>query len=564
MGPGGNLVQYLTHDGDAVGNVLTSSAPNSQFWNTVLSVPWQRSAMGDWRDLAGTANGSVPYGSSATITAVGRYSISVTALVQRWRSNGLNRGFYLATKANPWPLIFAGRSAANAAERPTLTVVTTSGTFVLAARANAHWFNSSVSVVSSAARFELRAGQGPAILQFDLSSVSGTVSSATLSISLTALTQTGAVIDVFEADPPTLISPEAVAAPELGLAAQASSFAQLGTLPGVLFNDDMASPGPFDAGGPNAWAVPPTRTLNTSRGTTYARGTIPRGRLDSVSVRVDTTRGTGSQGSPDVVRPELFARYRFLMENTFGGGADRIKIPAIGSQFGWWNTASGGYWQSTTGNGGSRGTGLKVWNATQGKWEYQGHSTRLVTGFRASDASAYAEYMSVAVYAYNLDQTGPFPSEEVMRNVVLRRGVEYSVELRLKQNSLSGTQDANGNYATANADGVFEVWFNGYKAWSRTNYRCAATPTSACRASGWTCTTAAPWPRLKTCTTRSTRSPWPPLTSGRIDPVEWVCLSAYPPAMTLPARPHRRRLLGAPAPNSQSSDPADLRPSGGG
>ena len=193
--------------------------------------------------------------------------------------------------------------------------------------------------------------------------------------------------------------------------------------------------------------------------------------LYGVSVRVNTTRGTGAQGTPDVVRPELYARYRFLMENTFGGFADRIKIPAIGSQFGWWNTASGGYWQSTTGNGGSRGTGLKVWNTTQGKWEYQGHSTRLVTGFRASDVSAYAEYMSVAVYAYNLDQVGPFPAEEVMPNVLLRRGVEYTVELRLKQNSMAGTQDADGNFATANADGVFEVWFNGFKAWSRNTYR---------------------------------------------------------------------------------------------
>jgi hypothetical protein len=464
-------VQYLTHDGDAVGNVETSSAPNSMYWNTVLNVSWQRSTMGDWRDLAGTANGSVPYGSSATVTAVGRYTLSVTALVQRWRNNGLNRGFYLAAKANPWPLIFAGRTAANAAERPTLTVVTTSGTFTLAARANAHWFNSSVSVVSSAARFELRAGQGPAILQFDLSSVTGTVSSATLGISLTALTRTGAVIDVFEADPPTLISPETVANPELGLAAQAGSFAALGTLPGVLFNDDMASPGPFDNVSPNSFAVAPTRALSPTRGTTYLRGTIPRGRLDSASVRINTTRGTGAQGGPDVVRPELFARYRFLMESSFGGGADRVKIPAIGCQFGWWNTNAGGYWQSTTGNGGSVGTGLKVWNTTQGKWEYQGHSTRLLTGYKASDNSAYAEYMSISVYCYNLDQVGAFPGADMMQNVVLRRGVDYAIDLRMKQNSMSGAQDAVGNYATANADGVFEVWINGYKAYSRSNYR---------------------------------------------------------------------------------------------
>ena len=151
-----------------MGNVPTSSAPNSQFWNTVLNVPWQRSSLGDWRDANGTANGSVPYGSSATVTGLGRYTVGVTALVQRWLANGFNRGFYLMSKANAWPLIFGGRTAANAGERPTLVVVTTTGTFTLAARANAHWFSSSLSVVSRSDSFDL-SSQGRAILQFDQS-----------------------------------------------------------------------------------------------------------------------------------------------------------------------------------------------------------------------------------------------------------------------------------------------------------------------------------------------------------------------------------------------------------
>ena len=56
-------------------------------------------------------------------------------------------------------------------------------------------------------------------------------------------------------------------------------------------------------------------------------------------------------------------------------------------------------------------------------------------------------------------------------NVAIRKEAWYCFDIRIKQNSMSGAQDALGNYATANPDGVYEVWLNGYPVYSRTDYR---------------------------------------------------------------------------------------------
>lgn len=144
-------------------------------------------------------------------------------------------------------------------------------------------------------------------------------------------------------------------------------------------------------------------------------------------MRLDVSRGTGTLGAPDVVRPELFGQYSIYFENDFGTTQDdAIKLPAMGVQFGWWNAASGGYWQQTTGNGGTPGTGLKVagTGATNGNFEYQGHSARLVTGTRpkAGDDDPYDGWFGVELYCYHLDQVGPFPGGRVFPMVAILVG----------------------------------------------------------------------------------------------------------------------------------------------
>ena len=478
--PSGSLVQYITHDGDAVGNVVTSSAPNGTLWNTVLEVPWTNSG-GDWLDSTQSAQGSAAYGSASPITTTGRYTIGVTALVQRWRANGLNRGFFLKSRANAFPLIFAGRTAATVGDRPELVVVTDSGTFNLPARCNACFNGSTVNVLSSAASWELRQGQQHAILQFDLSSIAGNITSATLGYTLTTLTQTGAIVDVFEANPPTLFDPgDTTSTPTLGIGAT-QTFNTLKTLVGggtVLFADDMASPGPFDvpgASGQNGINNIVSRTLDTTRNTTYLRAYIANGQLSGMNVKIDIVSAATLGGVTQAAqrRDSAWTHYRWHMESTFGSPNDGTKIPAMGSQLGYWNTAGGtGYWQPLTGNGGSPGTGLKVATPTSGvPFGYQGHSSRLTIGYRCTDTSAYSDYSRVAAYIYHLDQGGPFPAQLVFPGVVLKRGTDYDIDQFLQLNTMTGGQDGLGNYATANPDGVYRILINGFEVFNKTDYR---------------------------------------------------------------------------------------------
>jgi hypothetical protein len=477
--PTGTIEQYLTSDGGAAasGSTQNFSGPTRLYWHRRLGIPWKRTnTLGNWLDSAQAEEGSSPYGSSAPLTAVDQVaSVTVTALVARWLSTGHNRGAYLRnrTSTSAFPVRFYGRTDATSGNRPTLTVVTSAGTFVLTAAANATWNTSTVTGSVSALQWDLVAASQPAILRFDLSSVTGTLTSATLTFKVKSFPSggsTGQIVDVFEADPPTIIVPENVASPELGLYAEAANFQALASHPDVLFSDDFESPGPFDSG----FVPAATRTLNTDTNTTYARGTIAAGANGSADNNKSVSQGTGTRGVPNVVYPELFGQYHMYLEPTFGTTQnDAIKIPAMGVQFGYWNPAAGGYWQSTTGNGGSPGTGLKVDPGGSGNFIYEGHSVRFITGTApaAGDDDPYSGYFGIAIYPYNLDQIGAFPAGESFPNIAIRLGQWYCFDIRVKQNSMSGGQDGLGNYATANADGIFEVWINGYKAYSRTNYR---------------------------------------------------------------------------------------------
>ena len=442
-----------------------------------MQVPWKRANfLGNWLDAAQTNDGLTPYASTAVITTVDQLlSVTVTALVQRWMSGGLIRGFYLTGRltASVWPVLLYGRGDTTTANRPSLLVVTTTGTYNLTAAANATWTISSDYGQVSKNSWGISAGGQLAILRFDLSSVAGTVTSAVLGFKCSGFgssTHTGQIIDVFEADPPTLILPESVNSPTLGLLASKTAFTQLASDPSVIYSHDLAAGSFVDNG------FTPVQTYGTNTDsagtTTYARGTIPAGGQLSLNSRKDVSvGGPAPHNAPNVVVPELYGQYWLYLEPDFGTtNDDAIKIPAMGVQFGWWNPV--GYWQSTTGNGGYPGTGLRVTRA-DGSYEYQGHSIRILTGTLPAlgDDDPYTGYFALGFYPYNLDQPGPFPPGETWPNLVIRTGAWYCIDLHVKQNSMAGGPDADGNYATANADGVLQAWINGYPAYSKTNFR---------------------------------------------------------------------------------------------
>ena len=483
--PSGVITQFLTSDGGQEAYSGNFSGPTKEYWHRRLGMSWKRSypnghinhGLGNWLDAGQVAEGSAPFGSSSAITTVGQtVSIDATTLVQRWLTTGENRGAYLMTGVSAWPVVFHGRLDPTEARRPRLTVVTTAGTFVLTAAANASWNSSTFSGSPGAVQFTVAAEAGPAIVRFNLATVTGTLLSATLALTVKALSgTTGQILRLYEADPPTIIVPEGATAPRAGIASGLADFAALKASANAdkLFADDFESPGWADAG----FTPPATRVLNPDTGTIYARGTIPGGGpagsgTGSANVRRDVSAGTGVRGTPDVVIDELYGQFAWYMESNFGTVQDdAIKIPAMGVQFGYWNPV--GYWQQTTGNGGSPGTGLKVDNGGGSNFEYQGHSVRFLTGndARPLDDDPYRGWFGISIYPYNLDQESNFPASEQFPYIAVRKEHWYTFEIRVKQNTMSGAQDALGNYETANADGIYQVWINDVLAYSKTSFR---------------------------------------------------------------------------------------------
>ena len=487
--PTGNITQFLTSDGGSAAYSGNFSGPTRDKWHNRLGFAWKRTnTLGNWLDASQVEEGSSAFGTSAAITAVDQVLvITANALVARWLSTGQNRGAYLRVNSgSAFPVAFYGRTDATDANRPKLTVITSTGTFVLTAEANAYWYNSSFSATGAASEWRLALSSAVAILRFDLSTVTGVVSGATLSVKVKSFPSggsTGQVVGLYECDPPTIIAPEEPSSPVLGLADGYADFNALKASgdPALVFADDFEAGGWAD--GASAFTPPATRTLNPETNTTYARGQISGGGpagvgTGSANVRKDVSVGINPNGTPDVVLSELYGQYWWYMESDFGTTADTaIKIPAMGVQFGWWNPV--GYWQSTTGNGGYRGTGLKVYPAidssalSNDKIEYQGHSIRFLSGVEPTsvDDDPYRGWFGVSIYDYNLDQTGSFPTGAAFPMIAIRKERWYCFDIRVKQNTMTGAQDGLGNYATANADGIYQAWINGVPAYSKTDYR---------------------------------------------------------------------------------------------
>jgi hypothetical protein len=465
--PTGDSVQFLTHDGDAVGDSERSSAPNNTLWNVVLGLKWRRGPSGDWLDANGEPNGVQPY-ATIPVPGPGTYATDVTPLTQRWITSKENRGFYLRLVDNAFPVRFAGRTGNGGAYGPKLVVQTSGGTVEIGARANASWAPSSYVVISKSSEFTL-SGEHVAIVQFELPEITEPIVSASLELTDVyhepGSTSANGTVEIFEADPPRFFEPSTVESPQLGIASTAGSFPGFAAHPSVLFSDDFASPGPFDSG----WEFNPERTAREGD-TTYARGRFEPGANASASNKRLAMRGLGAGAKGmDAHYEELYSQYDLYLESDWGSDTDGIKIPAMGCQFGYWVETGEGYWQMTTGNGGSPGTGRLV--QTGSRYDYEGHSVRLVIGQKPADQSAYADLFPIVVYPYNLDQEGPFPAFDPFPNVVLRKERWYTIELYMKQNSISGSTDALGNRSVANPDGEYKAWINGFPAYSRTDYR---------------------------------------------------------------------------------------------
>lgn len=358
-----------------------------------LALRW-RNSMGDYIGHDGTlptigadvSQGGNPFCSGSVASGVGYKTFDVAAIVSRALTTGRNKGWFLRmTGTNSPSVTWAGRLSANP---PLLSVTTSAGVFscpcILSTRMGTDTVlpvNGTVSFTNSATR--------NGVLQFDLSGVTGAVTSATLSLYANALFGSTRTLQVFELDPPTFQLGAASIPPTLGLAAEVGEN-NLADANGNPLHPDVYCAGHFEGTTfpTSSSAVAPRikwgtisrrRTVDIvpdpdAPGTSYWRGEI----FNEIS-GVEGNRGvfkrfydftpalTSDTRYPiDVSKKveECYVRAYFMWETDFLDMTEGCKAGiGIQLQYGYWMPVGGppnyGYWQPYGGNSNSYGDGMK-------------------------------------------------------------------------------------------------------------------------------------------------------------------------------------------------------------
>lgn len=444
------------------------SGPSRDYWSQKLLLPWAHPGAGDWLDARQQPQGHTPYAS--TLVHEGPVLLAVTALVQRWLDSGSNRGFYLRS-AEPWPYSFAGRLHATPSARPRLQLDLADGSsVVLPCTCNADWTPSSYLARDSRERFLVAAGNQLAVLQFDLGALgtaatAAPIRNATLHLHCLERKYAGR-LEVMELNPPTFRIGGG-SEPALGGLARGYVWDRgIARHPDVLFAADFSdlSRRLWQTGS----APAASRKLRDARsGSTVLASLIPAGQNQGGDLE-HAVVGATPAGAPSRVETELYARYYLLLEDDWGSEVDANKMPGWDARLGWWNSA--GYWQSTTGNGGNRPSGLKLRNAAAQRWEYEGASMRGHGGTRSNDGNPYDALFWLGNYIYHLDQDSAYGEPMPWTGVVIDRGRWHCIEQHIRMNSISGPFDAVGN-GQALPDGQYTVWMDGVPAFARGGLR---------------------------------------------------------------------------------------------
>lgn len=472
--PPGDVDQFLTTD--------AGEGPTRERWSTSLLIPW-RNYMGDWLDASSVPQGPMPF-AQAEVTALGQIAIPLGD------AQAFRRGVFLVYggKSSPSATI-AGRLSETP---PVLRVTLADGSSAdLPCRCMAAWSPSTSKAMDTRQAARITAtdnGLAHFIIPPD-------AFDATLVLNVIAKGTPNGVISAFAANPPGISYPW-LAEPTLGLAAEVAESA-LADHPDVLRAGDFS---------PESMAVmfdeltisenaDPQYIVEVDGRTTFRGRFRDRAELAAASgngLAWADQNGRGSFGAlvqltkPDMADPlrpalpgheEMFARLYFKMDDDWLASNDGNKM-AIGwdLRLGIWMDS--GYWQQTTGNGGARGTGLKVLapagrvnGQKEPRWEYQGHSIRMEAGVAPADpADPYRHLRPVNSYVYHNDQYDFNGTIERWGNAVIKRGRWHCIEQQLKLNSVVGPFDANGN-GQAVADGVLRTWVDGVLVGERTGMR---------------------------------------------------------------------------------------------
>lgn len=441
----------LTFDG--------GSGPTPVFWSEHLQLRWQN-RMGDWTDRDGIEQGARPW-SAVTVGSAGWQEVDVTDFVLADRHDSF--GLLMLSNQNTGIPRIAGRLSINA---PVLVI----NGIEHAPVATAGWSASTERSLNTQMSFQIARNER-AILQFDLSGLD-VIERATLRFHVNSKSSGSNRIELYRARPPNFEQGGEV---ERGLAAHPD----FPSVPGVYRAGDFSDMRIFSSHNSDFEQV-----ADPANGGIALRGTfLPRTGTKDTRPSFNGKIELMPPDLSDPLRPpaevieELYCRLYVLLEDDWLSTIDGNK-GAIGwdLRMGWWNEQ--GYWQSTTGNGGAPGTGLKLFapagknggSQRQDRWEYQGHSIRMEFGKGQGDGNPYDHLRPLQSYVYHLDQSGGFGSMMRLGNACVERGRWFCIEQRLKLNSITGPFDALGN-GQAVADGVLQTWLDGRLVHTRNNLR---------------------------------------------------------------------------------------------
>jgi hypothetical protein len=477
----GDPPQFLTWD--------AGSGPTRELWSVHLGLPWKNRITGDWLDAMQRAQGTSAYAAISVTTAPKLYAFDITVLAARWLRSGENRGALLRASGTS-SVTWAGRLAIDTSTRPTLEVTTSAGRFVCRCLALASYSTTTAAGMDTRLRTRNTPDQ-PVIVQFDLSEVRGDVASAVVKLYCEAKSSLPLDVCVFEADPPRFQLGSSGIKQTLGIAAIHPGDAGLRSHPDVIRAGDFSDLNAgvlFDQYNFNLPYSPYEQLPDPDApGTVMFRGSFNPSPTDaginrgSFTGRIETMRAKYDDPlrPPVVVTEKLFCRLYFYLESDWNSTRDGNKM-AMGwdLRMGWWNDAQGGYWQSTTGNGGAPGTGLKLFaprlknggGQVADRWEYQGHSIRMEAGRAPGDGNPYSNLRPIQSYVYNLDQPTSYGQMLRLGAGVISKGRWHCIEQQIQINSIVGPFDAQGN-GIAIADGVLRTWLDGVLCSEHTNLR---------------------------------------------------------------------------------------------
>lgn len=459
---GAEIRQFRTWD--------AGSGPTRDFWSRHLKLRWQHPDTGDWRDANDVPQGGSPFASIDVPDAGVWYEFDATTLINRALLTGQNKGMLLKIAGTRSPAIrWAGRLSANP---PVLLVKLKDGSELERPCEAFSGFSPSSTRGLDTRESAGTSSNQSSILQFDLDTLTTPVLSATAR--LYCITRYGTpALQVFECDPPRFQLGTTQANLGSGLASEISEHA-LNTHPDVIRAGDFSRLEKgvlFDSISISEHSAAQQLPDPEAPGSIMFRGSFTPAGRGSFSGRIETMRADLNDPlrPPAVVEEEMFCRLYFFLEDDWRSTRDANKM-AIGwdLRMGWWNDAQGGYWQSTTGNGGARGTGLKIFaparknggSQSNDRWEFQGHSIRMEAGLGVEDGNPYASLRPVESYVYNLDQPTGYGQVIRLGSAVIQRGRWHCIEQQVKMNSITGPFDAQGN-GTAIADGILRTWLDG-------------------------------------------------------------------------------------------------------